>query len=399
MAATGAAIWTAASQSRVSGANERLSIGLIGCGARSFELQPAFQKFNGSLTAVCDVWRTRAEKAQAASPGAKIFDDHRKLLEMPGLDAVIIATSDHWHAAIAIDAANAGKDIYVEKPLTRTIDEGQRVVQAIRMNNRICQVGAQQRSGSHYIQARDEFVKAGKLGKIHMVRTWWNDGAARRTPATTNRAGGRATPPGMEMKPADLDWNRYIAPVNWRPWNPPQFFNFRNYIDLCGGILTDKYVHWVDVVHMFMDQQIPESTDTAGGLFVATDGRTVPDTLHLHATYPGKFVSTFTNVPQAGAPRDGIEFCGTDALLRINRAKFEIFPAGSLSPSQVVECKTDLVEEHVRNFLDCCKSRRMPNGDVSFGERSANAAHFGNLSLLELRRIHIDPEREVVLPL
>jgi len=230
-----------------------------------------------------------------------------------------------------------------------------------------------------------------------MVRTWWNDGGARLS-VNPNRSGGHATPPGMETKPADLDWNRYIAPVNWRPWNPPQFFNFRNYIDLCGGILTDKYVHWVDVVHMFMDRQVPETTDTAGGLFVATDGRTVPDTLNLHATYPGKFACTFTNVPNAGGPRDGIEFCGTDGHLRIDRTKFEIFPGGGISPSQVVECKTNLVEEHVRNFLECCKSRRTPNGDVAFGERSANAAHFGNLSLLERRRIHIDPEREVVLP-
>lgn len=387
---------TAASQSRVRGANDRLSIGMIGCGSRGAELRPWFQKLNGPLTAVCDVWHTRAEKAQADAPGSKIFDDHRKLLEMPGLDAVIISTSDHWHAAICIDALSAGKDVYVEKPLTRTVEEGARIIQAARVNNRICQVGAQQRSGSHYIQARDEYLKTGKLGKINLVRTWWNDGGA---PAGGVRTGGHATPPGMEQKPADLDWNRYIAPVRWSEWDPARFFNFRNYIELCGGILTDKYVHLVDVVHMFMGQDAPVTADAAGGIFVAKDGRTVPDTLQVNYTYPGNWICTYTNVPQAGFPREGIEFCGTDAHLRINRTKFEVFPNEKDARPLVVDCKTDLVEEHVRNFLDCCKSRKLPNGDVVMGHRSALAAHLGNQSLFEKRRIHFDPAREMVLPL
>src|SRR5258708_31346060 len=139
LTSTGAAALTAASQSRVLGANDRMSVALIGCGARGNLLQPHFQKVNQApLTAVCDVYRTRAEKTQALAPGAKLFGDHRKLLEMPGLDAVIIATPDHWHAAIAIDALNAGKDVYVEKPLTFKRDEGPKIIQAARVNNRIC---------------------------------------------------------------------------------------------------------------------------------------------------------------------------------------------------------------------------------------------------------------------
>ena len=396
---TGVVAASAASQSRVLGANERISVGLIGCGNRATQLQPTFQKLNGPLTAVCDVWGTRAEKAQAQAPGSKVFADHRKLLEMPGLDAVIIATSDHWHSRIAIDALNAGKDVYVEKPLTRTIEEGQRIIQAARVHDRICQVGAQQRSGSHYIQARDEYMKTGKLGKVTLVRTWWTDGASRNAAATATPrpAGGHSTPAGMTQKPADLDWNRYIAPVRWRAWDPAQFFNFRNYIDLCGGILTDKYVHWVDVVHMFMGQDGPISADAAGGLFVAKDGRTVPDTLHVQYQYPGNWVCTYTNIAQAGMSRDGIEFVGTEGHLRIDRTKFEYFPPERGAPPVVVKCQTDLVEEHVQNFLDCCKSRKIPNGDVVAGHRSALAAHLGNLSIVEKRRIQFDPDRELVL--
>lgn len=392
---------TAVSYSNILGANERLSVALIGCGARGGQLQPHFQKLNGPLTAVCDLWRTRAEKAQALVPGARLFDDHRKLLEMPGLDAVIVATSDHWHARIAIDAMHAGKDVYVEKPLTRTIQEGPRIIDAARVNNRVCQVGAQQRSGTHYIQARDEYLKTGKLGKINLVRTWWTDGAggasANRPASGRAATGGHSVPPGMTDKPANLDWNRYVAPVHWRPWDPPQFFNFRNYMDFCGGILTDKYVHWVDVVHMFMGEHGPLTADTAGGIYVAKDGRTVPDTLNVHYQYPGHWVCTYTNVAQAGMPRDGIEFCGTQGHLRIDRTKFEFFPPERGAQPLVVECRTDLVEEHVRNFLDCCKSRQMPNGDVAMGHRSAVAAHLGNLSWIEKRRIHHDEARELVL--
>jgi predicted dehydrogenase len=398
---TGAAALTAASQSRILGANDRLSVALIGCGARGGLLQPIFQKRNNApLTAVCDVWQTRAQKAQSLAPGATVFGDHRKLLETPGLDAVIIATSDHWHAPIAIDALNAGKDVYVEKPLTLKMEEGPRIIHAARENDRICQVGAQQRSGSHYIQAHREYLQTGKLGKINLVRTWWFDGGG--GPPSGSRgpsSSGHSVPAGLREKPADLDWKRYLGPVKWRAWDPPQFFNFRNYLDFNGGILTDKFVHWIDVVHMFMEQDGPISADTAGGIYFAKDGRTAPDTLNLHLEYPGNWIVTYFNTPQAGLQREGIEFCGSNGHLRIDRTKFEFFPPEKGAEPVVVACHTDLVEEHVQNFLDCCRSRKMPNGDVAAGHRSAQAAHLGNLSYLQKRRLRFDPERELVLPL
>jgi len=397
---TGAIALTAASQSRILGANDRMSIGLIGCGTRGNQLLPIFQKVNQSpLSAVCDVYRTRAEKSQAVAPGAKLFGDHRKLLELPGLDAVIISTPDHWHADIAIDALNAGKDVYVEKPLTYSMEEGPRIIRAARLNGRICQVGAQQRSGSHYIHARDEYLRTGKLGKISLVRTWWFDGGDSfgRVP-NANPTGGHATPPGMEQKPADLDWNRYLGRVRWREWDPPQYFNFRNYRDFSGGILADKFVHWVDVVHMFMEQDGPIAADNLGGTFAARDHRTVQDTISLHLEYPGQWVCTYFNTPQAGLQREGIEFCGSQGHLRIDRTKFEYFPPERGATPVVVECKTDLVEEHVQDFVNSCKSRKLPHGDVALGHRSAQAAHLGNLSYEQRRRIHFDPDREIVLP-
>jgi predicted dehydrogenase len=399
----GSAALTAASYSRVMGANDRLSIGLIGCGGRGGrELLPVYVKVNGPFTAVCDLWKPRAESAAANSPGAKVFGDHRRLLELPGLDAVVVATSDHWHAAVAIDAMNAGKDVYVEKPLTRTMEEGARIIQAARVNQRICQVGTQQRSGTHYIQARDEYIRSGKLGKVMYVRTWWDDGGVDPMGSGASKAprvpgSGHSTPLGMETKPADLDWDRYLAPVRWREWNPPQFFNFRAYRDFSGGILTDKFVHWVDTVHMFMGEDGPSAADMAGGLWVAKDGRSVPDTINLHLEYPGNWMCAFSNVATPGLARAGIEFCGTRGHLRIDRDKAEYFPPERDAPPVVVTCKTDIVEEHVRNFIDCCRSRKTPNCDVAAGHRSAQAAHLGNLSYAEKRRIHFDPDREILL--
>ena len=401
MRSASATALAAASYQRVMGANERLSVALVGCGARGSYLQTVFQKLNATpLTAVCDVWKTRADKAQAVSGGeAKVFGDHRKLLETPGLDAVIVATADHWHAPVAIDALNAGKDVYVEKPLTLRMEEGPKIIRAARVNGRICQVGAQQRSGSHYIQAKRAYLESGKLGKVHLVRTWWFDGGGGfgrpATPAAG--AGGHAVPAGLQNKPDDLDWNRYLGNVKWRPWDASQFFNFRNYMDFNGGILTDKFVHWVDVVHMFMNQDGPVAADSAGGIYFAKDGRTVPDTLNVHLEYPGNWICTYSNTPQAGLQREGIEFCGASGHLRIDRTKFEYFPPERGAEPVVVKCQTDLVEEHVRNFLDCVKSRAMPTGDVAAGHRSAQAAHLANLSYLQRRRIHFDPDRELVL--
>lgn len=148
---------------------------------------------------------------------------------------------------------------------------------------------------------------------------------------------------------------------------------------------------------MFMGEDGPGSVDMTGGIWVAKDGRTVPDTINLQLEYPGNWLCTFTNVTTSGLQRAAIEFCGTRGHLRIDRERFEYFSSEKGAAPVVVECHTDLVEEHVQNFLDCCRSRKMPNCDVAAGHRSAQAAHLGNLSYAEKRRIHFDPDREILL--
>src|SRR5260370_13887478 len=211
-AAGAAIVSTAASYSRGMGANDRIQVGLIGCGGRGTYVMQTFVKTDRvDLKGVCDVWTERAEEAKAkVSANATVYNDHRKMLDsMKTLDAVLIATPDHWHAGCAIDALNAGKDVYCEKPLTLKPEEGPPIVKAARMNNRICQVGMQQRSGPHYLQAKEEIVKPGKLGKVTLARTWWHGNGAHLMKA----------PPRMATRPSNLDWRRFLGPVKWGGWH------------------------------------------------------------------------------------------------------------------------------------------------------------------------------------
>ena len=382
--------WTASSYAKILGANDKINLGLIGAGGRGQSVMGTFIKTNEvNVTAVCDVFSERVDKAQTAAPGAKGFSDHRKLLETKGIDAVLVATPDHWHTQVAIDALNAGKDVYVEKPLTLTIEEGPRIVKAARINDRVCQVGMQQRSGQHYIQAREEIVKAGKLGKVTLARTWWHGNGAHLMKA----------PPRMATLPSNLDWARFLGPVKWREYDPQQFWNFRAYLDFGGGQVTDLFTHWIDVVHMMLGEDNPISGVAAGGVYHYKDGRTAPDTVNVLLEYPTGWTATFEGTLAPGITGAGVEICGTEGKLWITRGRYEFTPAGRGAQPTVVQSPREQTIDHVENFLDCCRTRKRPNGDVYIGHRSAAASHLGNISYVQKRRLRYDPDREEILPL
>jgi predicted dehydrogenase len=372
------------------GANDKINLGVIGCGGRGLGVMGTFQKNPAiQVTAVCDVYGVQIDRARQRAPEARSFTDHRKLLETKEVDAVLIGTPDHWHAAIAIDALNAGKDVYVEKPLTLKIEEGPEIVKAARVNQRICQVGMQQRSGPHYIQARDEYVRAGKLGKITLARTWWHG----------NGAHLRKAPASLQSQPSNLDWARYLGPVRWRDYDPQQYYNFRAYLDFSGGQVTDLFTHWIDVVHMFMDQEVPCSAVAAGGVYHYKDGRTAPDTICVLLEYPAGWTATFEATLAPGITGDAVEMCGTEGRLWISRGRFEFQSAGKGAQPVIVKSDGDQTIHHVNNFIDCCRTRKLPNGDVLIGHRSAQASHLGNIAYVQKRRIRFDPLREEILPL
>jgi predicted dehydrogenase len=246
----------------------------------------------------------------------------------------------------------------------------------------------QQRSGKHYIQARDEIMRPGKLGKITLARTWWHG----------NTYHLRKAPVRLQTQPSDLDWARFLGPVNWRDYDPQQYYNFRAYLDFGGGQVTDLFTHWIDVVHMFMEQDNPISAVAAGGIYFAKDGRTAPDTINVVLEYPNDWSATFEATLAPGVVGYGVEMCGTEGRLWIDRSRYEYWPAGAKTPV-VVKAEQDQTIEHVQNFLDCMQSRKRPNGDVWVGHRSAAASHLGNIAYVQKRRLAYNPDREEILPL
>jgi predicted dehydrogenase len=386
----GAAAFTAASYSRILGANDKVNLGLIGAGGRGMYVTKVFNDSKRvNVQAVAEVWGDRLDKALSTYADAKGFVDHRKLLETKTLDAVLIATPDHWHSGCTIDALNAGKDVYVEKPLTLKIEEGPEIVKAARVNNRICQVGMQQRSGSLYLQAKKEYIDSGKLGKITLARTWWHGNGAhlQKAPAT------------LGSRPSNLDWARFLGPVKWRDYDPQQYYNFRAFLDFGGGQVTDLFTHWIDVVHMFMEQDDPISAVAAGGVYHYKDGRTAPDTIHVLLEYPKEWTATFEATLAPGIKGAAVEMCGTEGRLYITRSEFQFWPNERNPQPVIVKNQVEQTVEHVANFLDCCASRKLPNGDVYIGHRSAQASHLGNIAYLQKRRLRFDPAREEILPL
>jgi predicted dehydrogenase len=392
---TTAASLTAASYSRVLGANDRIQLGAIGVGDRGrHDMHMFLNTGNVDVTAVCDIYSQQIDLAKQQAPNARSFKDHRQLLETKDIDVVLIATPDHWHATCAIDALNSGRDVYVEKPLTRTIEEGPKIVKAARVNNRVCQVGMQQRSGKHYLEAKKEYIDAGKLGKITLARTWWHG----------NGYHLRRAPASLQTLPSNLDWARFLGPVKWRDYDPQQYFNWRAYLDFGGGQVTDLFTHWIDVVHMFMGHDVPVSAVAAGGVYAYKDGRTAPDTINVLLEYPAEYTATFEATLAPGITGAAVEMCGTKGRLYIDRGRYEFREAGRNSVPVVVQATRGeaggdaLTEDHVINFLECVRSRKRPNGDVLIGHRSAQASHLGNIAYVEKRRIDFDPVREEILP-
>ncbi len=381
----GAAL-SALSYSRVMGANDTVGLGLIGAGGRGQYVMGLFQHESAvQVRAVCDVYGARIEEALAKATGAKSFRQHERLLELKDIDAVLIGSPDHWHKDHAIDAMNAGKDVYVEKPLCRTLDEAPAMVQAARRNDRICQVGVQQRSGPVYIEARDQFVKSGRVGKIRWAECVWNDGPP------------RPYVPRPVAKPADLDWLRFLGSVTYREWNPRIYFNFRAFLDFNGGRMTDFGHHWLDVVHMYLGEKSPHSATAAGSIYDSLDGKDAPDLISALFEYPDCIVS-FQSVIVGNPLPYGVTFYGDKGKLFVDRNRYVFTPAEKGADPVRKDFPGDITADHVRNFLDCCRSRKSPSGDVALAAVSIQPPLLAVRSYLEKRRIRFDPEHSLIMP-
>lgn len=378
----------AANYARILGANDRLQLGVIGTGIRGQDVLRAFLKDPAVVAvAMCDAYDENFEKARAlVSNQVRRYRDHRALLDDREVDCVLIATPDHWHARQAIDACQAGKDIYIEKPLTFDIDEGRRVVRAAREHRRIVQVGLQQRSGKHYLEAKRLYFDTRKLGKVTMVRTWWHGNSFHlRKPDFT------AQPPG-------LDWRMFLGPRPYRPFNAHQFYNWRAYLDFGGGMITDLFTHWIDVVHWFMGEDMPSAAVAAGGIYHYRDGRTAPDTINVLLEYPGGWTATFEGTLAPGARGASIEFIGTEGRLEISRGGYTFVSAERNAPPVTVKAEGDMTVDHVRDFLEAVRARRAPSSEVLDGHRSTQASLLGKIAYLKRERVTFNPSADRLPP-
>ena len=373
---------------RVLGANDRIRLGIIGSGNRATGVMGDFLKQpEVEVVALCDVWDEAIakcrEKIPAKSKDHAEYADYRALLDRKDVDAVLIGTPDHWHLQTTVDACKAGKDVYVEKPLTFAPAEGREIVKAARQHQRVVQVGMQQRSGEHYREAKEAYFDSGKIGKITLARTWWhgNSWHLRKPPFTA--------------RPAGLDWKAFVGPRPWREWDAHQFWNWRAYLDFGGGQITDLFTHWIDVVHWFMKEDLPISAVAAGGVYHYKDGRTAPDTINVLLEYPSQWTATFEATLAPGTRGAGIEFVGTEGSLHITRGGYTWTPRQGEKAERKAGPE-DMTLAHVRDFLECLRSRKEPHGDVLIGHRSALASHLGNIAYVEKRRITLDPAREQI---
>jgi predicted dehydrogenase len=398
---------SAASASKIAGANDRIRVGLIGCGGQGRnDLVKMLRIKNIDCVALCDVDDNqvatvrKAIDEQAGQKPEFATRDFRKLLDLKEVDAVIIGTPDHWHALPTIMACQAGKDVYVEKPLSISIGEGRAMVNAARQYNRIVQMGTQQRSATHYAAAID-YVKSGKLGKIRVVKTW----------AYQDWMGNIPVAPDSEP-PASVDYDMWLGPATKRPFNKNRFhFNFRWYWDYSGGLMTDWGAHMIDIANWGMGVKAPDSAMSVGGKFgFPDDAEETPDTQQVLWSFPGFSMvwEHATAIGRGPEARDhGVAFQGNNGTLIVDRGGWEVHAESERKgnrrdykmmpmPRQAAG-NEDYHFLHVKNFVDCLKSRKLPISDVEVGHNSMIACHLGNIAYRLGRQVKWDAEKEMVI--
>jgi predicted dehydrogenase len=387
---SGAVGFTAASARRILGANDRIRLGIIGTGNRGTYFIREVQNVGGAeWVAVCDIYGDRRDRAATvAGSQAAAYDDYRRVLERTDIDAVNISTPDHHHAQMTIEACRAGKDVYVEKPMTTAPEQGLEVVRVVRDTRRVVQVGTQQRSMPHLIEAKQRFIDSGLIGQVHAVRTHYE---------SAQNGYCIPVPPGMERKPDNLDWEAWLGPLPKIPWDPKRYFNRFAYWDVsCGGMIGGLFIHMVDEAHWYLGLHNPIAAVAEGGIYKYDDGRDTPDHVHAIVAYPEKVMVTFGATLTDTLPVrkyvwpevTDVLFIGTGGRLSAFRNGYKFTPGEQQSdqPQVLVPAKRE-ESPHVKNWLDCARGRRHPNANVVDGHYSAMACHMANMAYRRKTRI------------
>jgi predicted dehydrogenase len=411
------------SAERARGANERVNVALIGCGGRGNLVGKLMAAVPGvEFIALCDVYDAQFANARDwAGARCKMEKDFRRVLEMKDVDAVLIATPDHWHGIPAVLACQAGKDVYLEKPLAYSVREGRKIVEAVRKSNRVMQVGIQHRSAPHYAEAA-EIVRSGALGKIRFVRIWNYVNMA-------PRGIGKAED---SEPPAGADWDFFLGPAPERKFNKNRFIKtYRWFWDYGGGLISDFGVHRFDSMHQVTGADSPLTVTAAGRRFDLEDGCETPDFVQASFEYPDFVLSYEASMLNSlGLPGrtpghntygargewdrpHGEAFYGSNGTLVSSRIGYEIFPemeapsgpgavgagvgVGKLKMERKIVAGADRTDLHVKNFIECVRSRKKPAADVESGHKSTIIAHLGNIAFRTGRKIKWDAAKEEII--
>ncbi len=406
-------------------ANDRIQIGVIGTGARSHELMQALLRLPGNeISGVVDAYKGRVERAQErVGKNAKAYGSHKELLAEKSIDAVLVVSPDHWHKDMVIEAVQAGKDVYCEKPLTFSSPEGVEIIRAANQARRIVMVGSQGVSSETQRKAR-EMVRAGRLGRVTMIRAAYNRNTA---------SGAWIYPIPPDASPETVNWNMFLGKAPKRRFSLERFFRWRCYEDYSGGIATDLFVHLATTIHFVMDAKAPSRALAMGQLFRWTESREVPDTLNAVLEYPEGFAvnlsSTFNNQLSA---EGSFQIMGTEGSITLgggmtfhaenaaedNRWIVESWPSrleadyyrnpkvrqselpGTRPPrlknlvEQYTAVGADATVSHLGGFLDAIRTRKSPYEDAQVGHRAAAVAHMVNRSVKERRLLEWDFQKD-----
>jgi predicted dehydrogenase len=407
----------------VIGANDRIRLGQIGLGARGYyELTICQKDPKVEIAAVCDPFQPFVDHAVKQVGGrAEGYQDFRRVLDRKDIDGVFVSTPDHWHAAIAIRACMAGKDVYCEKPLTHRINEGRAMVNAARKYGRVVQTGSQQRSAPHYAKVQ-ELVQSGYIGKVSLVECWntanvWPDGCG---------------DPADSAAPQGLDWDLYLGPAPKRAYNRNRYiWNWRWFWDYGNGMMTDWGAHHLDSAHQIMGVDAPASVFSAGGKVALTDNRETPDFFRATYEYPGFvlcYTSSMVNATPYSGRSYGIRFHGTKGTIVVDRSSYEVIPeftrpfyvegdavAGMLAErglgpkpenkrnrqplceplsAKGIQLDPAIQIVHVENWLECIRTRKQTVADWEVGHRSNTACLLGVIAQRTGRKIRWDAKQE-----
>ena len=390
---------------RVLGANDRVRVGVVGPGARASSLMQEFvqncKDLNMELVASCDIWnkaRARGAAKIKTMTGASDVIQCRNLEEIcdrGDIDALIIATADHQHAQHMAYAVRAGKDVYVEKPLANDLDDAKDALKAVKETGRIVQIGTQRRSEGSW-PAAAEFIASGALGKISYVEQAWNYFGSR----------WRRGDVGHEISEADTDWKRFLINRPYRPWDAHVYREFRLYWPFSSGIPCQWLSHSIDAIQWIMDDPFPASVAAQGGVYVWKDGRENPDTFQALFEYPKGYIVSYST--RFGNDRGSLGpiVYGTDGILDVDKMTASgdggggvVTPAPydcNVDPSKKIKDTVKLEEHpgtgHMRNWMECLRSRKTPNADVNAGYSHSIAIIMAIKALHSGRRIYFDPQ-------